>query len=112
MVLRLSALKYLLAASSYGFDASSGSWRQDTSACVCTSIAIRSLTFNGRSSSRRCSAALFVPVGKGTAFEHQLHQQWRRFPVHGAEHAAIFLHAGEQRRQADGVGVEHRSAAI
>src|ERR1700691_311360 len=45
MVGRLPALKYLPAASSYGSHSTSAGWRQDTSACVCTSRAIRSSSF-------------------------------------------------------------------
>jgi hypothetical protein len=45
MVGRLPALKYLFAASSYGCQKASAGCRQDTSACVWTSIATRSLTF-------------------------------------------------------------------
>src|SRR6187399_2031031 len=62
--------------------------------------------------SRNNSAAFLIPVRKGTAFAHQAHQQWRGLPVHRAEHLAVLLHAGEQRRQPDRIGVEHGSAAI
>src|SRR5262245_41832366 len=111
MVLRLSALKYLLAAVSKGSDAGSGSCRQDTSACVCTSMAIRSFTFTTYSSSWGPTSFL-VPVRKRTSFADQPHQQRRRLPVHGAEHLPVLFHSGQQNRQADGVCVEHRTAAI
>src|SRR5271167_4897184 len=42
---RLPALKYFDAASSNSCQTSSAGCRQDTSACVCTSIAIKSFTF-------------------------------------------------------------------
>src|SRR3954449_12820621 len=32
--------------------------------------------------------------------------------MHGAEHGLVLLHAGQQRGQPDGIGVEHRAATI
>src|SRR3984885_11430876 len=110
MVGRLPALKYFEAASSYCFQTSSTGCRQDTSACVCTSIA----TSCCRSMTRAPAPSVpsFVPVGERTPLAYQTLEQPGRLPVHRPEQLAVFEHAVMHGLQPDGVGVEHRAAAV
>src|SRR5262245_51218559 len=45
------------------------------------------------------------------AFSHELFKQWRGLPV-VAEPGAILVHARQDRLQADGVRVEHRTSTV
>ncbi len=107
---RLPALKYLAEASSNFFHSSSGSCRHDTSACVCTSIAIRSLTFM----LRPLRLLLALPLGDADAARRPAPPATAPAPSAWARSMlAVFLRMPvEQGLQADGLGVEHRPAAI
>src|SRR5678815_548180 len=108
MVGRLPALKYLLAASSYSFQTSSTGCRHDTSACVCTSIATRSLMFIGVLGSAACG----VPLCERTPLAHETREQRRRLPVQRTEQCPVLHDAPEHGPEPDAVGVEQRPAAI
>src|SRR6476646_5866312 len=77
---RLPTLKYLLAASSYGCQTSSCGWRQDTSAWVWTSMAIRSSIFMAGS----WSSLLARVLKRGRALFDEIAESLRRFrrPLH------------------------------
>src|SRR5580704_2089515 len=51
-------------------------------------------------------------VSDAAALFHQLHQQWRRLPVHRPEARTVALHALEQRREPNGLRVKHGTATI
>src|SRR5690606_485239 len=53
-----------------------------------------------------------LPVRDRHPLRHQLLEQRRGLPVHRAEAVAVLADALEQRRQADRLRVEHRTAAI
>src|ERR1700676_1596282 len=106
----LPALKYFEAASSYCFQTSSTGCRQETSACVCTSIATRSWRFMPWGSC--ASVPYLVPVRERTPLAHQAHEQWRRLPVHRPEQIPVLEDALEHCRKPDRVGVEQRAAAV
>src|SRR5271156_3427631 len=97
MVGRLPALKYFDAASSYSFHTSSTGCLQDTSACVCTSIAMRSFTFIVNP----LSIAFSIPLRERTPLADQAREQGRGLPVHGTELVAIFQDAVMNGFQAD-----------
>ena len=109
MVGPLAGLEVLGRASSNGFQASSGSCRHDTSACVCTSIAISSSDVHRcalLAAARASHCAMLSPrstsstsSGAGCQCIGPKMSWYLRMPV-------------EQRRQTDGVGIEHRAAAI
>src|ERR1022692_823649 len=110
MVGRLPALKYFEAASSYACHTSSVGWRQDTSACVCTSIAIKSFVFI------TCvlwsSGACLIPIAERTPLGGQPGEQRCRLPMHGTEHIPILDHTVENGLQAGDIRIEQRAAAI
>src|SRR5277367_2486798 len=106
---RLPALKYFDAASSYSFHTSSVGWRQETSACVWTSIAIRSLMFMVPPLKR---TARCFPFGQRTPLAHQSREQRRRLPVQRSESVAILEYAVMDGLEADGVGIIKRPAAV
>src|SRR3984957_12952697 len=108
MVGRLPALKYFEAASSNACHTSSAGCRPDTSACVCTSMAIKSSVFIWRPPSVTC----LIPTTQRTALAHQTGEQGRRLPVHGTESVAILENAVINRLEPDGIRVKQRTAAI
>src|SRR6266404_5562648 len=109
MVGRLPALKYFEAASSKTCQTSSAGWRHDTSACVCTSIAISSFVFIRMSPS---SVACLVPFLQGSPLRRQLGEQRRRLPMHGPELVPVFENTVVNRPQANGIGIEQGTAPI
>src|SRR5882757_8528793 len=110
MVGRLPALKYLEAASSNACHTSSVGCRHDTSACVCTSMAIKSSVFI--LFPQGLSVACLIPIAQSTALGHQTGEQRRRFPVHGAELVAILENSVINRLEPYGIRVKQRTAAI
>src|SRR4051812_23162451 len=84
-------------------------------AWVTSSQSLTAISWPTRLPSVRTSTSIiFEPSAlriKASSFRNQLLQHRRRLPV-VAEPGAILLHAREDRRQADGVGVEHRPAAV
>src|SRR5258708_37475871 len=112
MVGRALSLKYLAIASSKMIEQGSRGARLDISAWVCTSMATSSPTL-------RCGTYLVMArsaLGLGQIREaatpaRQLLQERRRSPP-GALCLVVTHDIGVNLIEADGVGVEHRSAAI
>src|SRR5450631_4770645 len=105
MVGRLPALKYLEAASSKACHTSSAGCRHETSACVCTSIAIRSFVIILSPLVRLMTR--LVPVAERTPLGHQALEQRRRLPMQGTELIPVFQQAVVNGLQTDRV---HRTA--